>query len=32
MGLRMMRWKNGEILVDVPLKEPAEKEYGSPYW
>jgi len=27
-----MRWRNGQILVECPLKEPAEKEYGSPYW
>jgi len=32
VDLRMMRWENGDILVDIPLKEPAEKEYGSPYW
>lgn len=32
VDLRMMRWETGDILVDVPLKEPAEKEYGSPYW
>lgn len=30
VDLRMMRWQNGKILVECPLKEPAEKEYGSP--
>ncbi|KAF7366972.1 Salicylate hydroxylase [Mycena sanguinolenta] len=32
VDLRMMRWKNGQILVEVPLKEPAENDYKSPYW
>ena len=31
IDLRMMRWQNGQILVECPLKEPA-KEYGSPYY
>lgn len=31
IDLKMMSWKSGEVLVHVPLKEPA-KEYGSPYW
>jgi salicylate hydroxylase len=30
--LRMMRWKDGQILVECPLKKPAQEEYGSPYW
>ncbi|RFU30476.1 hypothetical protein B7463_g5881, partial [Scytalidium lignicola] len=32
IDLRMMRWQNGQILVDCPLKEPALNRYGSPYW
>lgn len=32
VNLKMMRWKNGEVLVECPLKQPAHKEYGSPYW
>lgn len=32
MDLRMMRWKHGQVLVECPLKEPAHKQYGSPYW
>ncbi|KAJ7206612.1 hypothetical protein GGX14DRAFT_637692, partial [Mycena pura] len=32
IDLRMMRWKNGQILVECPLKEPAHKDYRSPYW
>jgi len=28
----MMSWRTGKILVEAPLKEPAEEEYGSPYW
>ncbi|KAJ7849654.1 hypothetical protein B0H14DRAFT_2765217 [Mycena olivaceomarginata] len=32
VDLRMMRWKDGQILVECPLKEPAHKDYGSPYW
>jgi len=32
VDLRMMRWRDGQILVECPLKEPAQKEYGSPYW
>ncbi|KAH8812785.1 hypothetical protein F5884DRAFT_316912 [Xylogone sp. PMI_703] len=32
VDLRMMRWQNGQILVECPLKEPAHKEYMSPYW
>ncbi|KAF8188829.1 hypothetical protein K438DRAFT_1722400 [Mycena galopus ATCC 62051] len=32
IDLRMMRWKNGQVLVECPLKEPAHKEYKSPYW
>ncbi|KAJ7079631.1 hypothetical protein B0H15DRAFT_858508 [Mycena belliarum] len=32
VDLRMMRWKDGQILVECPLKEPARTEYGSPYW
>ncbi|KAI9710334.1 MAG: hypothetical protein M1820_002829 [Bogoriella megaspora] len=27
-----MRWQNGLKLVECPLKEPAHKEYYSPYW
>lgn len=32
VDLRMMRWQNGRILVECPLKEPAHNEYMSPYW
>ncbi|KAJ7444809.1 hypothetical protein B0H11DRAFT_2278961 [Mycena galericulata] len=32
IDLRMMRWKDGQILVECPLKEPAHKDYKSPYW
>ncbi|KAF9065130.1 hypothetical protein BDP27DRAFT_1332328 [Rhodocollybia butyracea] len=32
VDLRMMRWKDGNLLVECPLKEPAQKEYNSPYW
>lgn len=32
VDLRMMRWRNGQILVECPLKDPANNEYGSPYW
>ncbi|CZR51329.1 related to salicylate hydroxylase [Phialocephala subalpina] len=32
IDLRMMRYANGQTLVQVPLKEPAENEYHSPYW
>lgn len=32
VDLRMMRWQNGEMLVECPLKQPAHDEYGSPYW
>ncbi|PSS12771.1 hypothetical protein M430DRAFT_43613 [Amorphotheca resinae ATCC 22711] len=32
VDLRMMSWKDGTLLVSCPLKEPAEKEYESPYW
>lgn len=28
----MMRWKDGQVLVECPLKEPAENVYMSPYW
>ena len=31
IDLKMMSWRSGQVLVHVPLKEPA-KEYGSPYW
>ena len=32
IDLRMMRWQNGQKLVECPLKKPAHDEYGSPYW
>lgn len=32
VDLKMMRWKNGQVLVECPLKKPAHEEYGSPYW
>ncbi|KAJ7083040.1 hypothetical protein C8R43DRAFT_1092766 [Mycena crocata] len=32
VDLRMMRWENGQVLVEIPLKEPARKDYKSPYW
>lgn len=32
IDLKMMRWEDGKILVEVPLKESAHNEYGSPYW
>ncbi|GLB45033.1 putative lycopene cyclase protein [Lyophyllum shimeji] len=32
VDLRMMRWQDGKILVECPLKEPAQNQYGSPYW
>ena len=32
VDLRMMRWKTGEVLVECPLKQPAQEEYKSPYW
>ncbi|KAF7859570.1 hypothetical protein EAF04_008651 [Stromatinia cepivora] len=32
VGLRMMRWKDGQILIECPLKEPAKNDYMSPYW
>lgn len=32
VDLRMMRWQSGQILVECPLKKPAQGEYGSPYW
>jgi hypothetical protein len=32
VDLRMMRWRDGKVLVECPLKEPAHSEYGSPYW
>jgi salicylate hydroxylase len=32
IDLRMMRWDNGQMLVECPLKEPALKEYGTPYY
>lgn len=32
IDLRMMRWQTGQTLVQVPLKEPAEQKYHSPYW
>jgi len=32
VDLRMMRWKDGQVLVECPLKEPAENVYMSPYW
>ena len=32
IDLRMMRWQNGQKLVECPLKKPAHEEYGSPYW
>ncbi|KAH8657397.1 hypothetical protein BGZ60DRAFT_434367 [Tricladium varicosporioides] len=32
VDLRMQRWEDGRILVETPLKEPANNQYGSPYW
>ncbi|OAA58652.1 FAD dependent oxidoreductase domain containing protein [Niveomyces insectorum RCEF 264] len=32
VDLRMMRWQDGQILVECPLQKPALEEYGSPYW
>lgn len=32
VDLKMMRWKDGRILVECPLKQPAREEYRSPYW
>lgn len=32
VDLRMMRWQDGQMLVECPLKKPAQEEYGSPYW
>ncbi len=32
VDLRMMRWQDGQMLVECPLKKPALEEYGSPYW
>ncbi|ESZ93349.1 hypothetical protein SBOR_6276 [Sclerotinia borealis F-4128] len=32
VDLRMMRWKDGQVLVECPLKEPAQNDYMSPYW
>lgn len=32
VDLRMMRWKNDQVLSECPLKQQADKEYGSPYW
>jgi len=32
IDIRMMRWENGQKLVECPLKIPAHEEYGSPYW
>lgn len=32
IDLRMMRWQDGKILVECPLKDPALGEYGSPYY
>ncbi|RFU28497.1 hypothetical protein B7463_g7848, partial [Scytalidium lignicola] len=32
VDLKMMRWQNGQVLVECPLKEPAHNEYMSPYW
>ncbi|CAK7204857.1 hypothetical protein SEUCBS139899_007619 [Sporothrix eucalyptigena] len=32
VDLRMMRWQDGNVLVECPLKAPALDEYGSPYW
>ena len=32
VDLRMMRWQDGSVLVECPLKVPAHDEYGSPYW
>ncbi|KAJ7730372.1 hypothetical protein DFH07DRAFT_781643 [Mycena maculata] len=31
VDLRMMRWKNGQLLVEIPLKEPAHKDCKFPY-
>ncbi|RDL40105.1 uncharacterized protein BP5553_00084 [Venustampulla echinocandica] len=32
VDLRMMRWRNGQKLVEVPLKGHARDAYGAPYW
>lgn len=32
VDLRMMRWKDGQKLVECPLKQPAKDDYKSPYW
>jgi salicylate hydroxylase len=32
VDLKMMRWQDGKVLIECPLKEPAHNEYGSPYW
>ncbi|KAK9788191.1 putative FAD-binding domain-containing protein [Seiridium cardinale] len=32
VDLRMMRWENGQKLVECPLKKPAREQYDSPYW
>ena len=32
VDLRMMRWEDGQKLVECPLKTLAHEEYGSPYW
>ncbi|KAH8683828.1 hypothetical protein BGZ61DRAFT_495572 [Ilyonectria robusta] len=32
VDLKMMRWQDGKVLVQCPLKKPALEEYGSPYW
>lgn len=29
---RMLRWTDAKFFVQCPLKEPSEKDYGSPYW
>ncbi|KAJ6578046.1 hypothetical protein B0H19DRAFT_574478 [Mycena capillaripes] len=32
IDLKMMRWKDGQVLVEIPLKQPAHDDYHSPYW
>ncbi|KIH93584.1 salicylate hydroxylase [Sporothrix brasiliensis 5110] len=32
VDLRMMRWQDGQVLVECPLQQPALDEYKSPYW
>jgi salicylate hydroxylase len=32
IDLKMMRWEDGQMLVETPLKSAADERYGSPYW